>query len=322
MFCNAVLGVLHDVRQNCVLWVDAAGSTTNEYDLAVSKWPVRFRKPLEQLLKDIARRNRYVKLERPAFVSRCAEASCSLYSAVVSGEACDASITPSKCRPCHVSELLHYSPVEISEYHLSRFAAARRTNALAYANGKLKQPDFERRVLSPIFRYAKHVKIFDRYIGRSVVPQPNGAPALLKPGYQKTLEWFISVFQRECRRPHGAAVEIYCGWQKPSRSKTRSAVLALRQYQTYLNQRFSVPISIRLKKESNNNEMTHARYLVTDQASFTIDRGMDLLWDDTRMQRQKLNPAIDPRPLRDFAISYCEDCSGVDSCVRALPNLL
>jgi hypothetical protein len=226
-----------------------------------------------------------------------------------------------KCTVCANTIALAPRCIEALEYFISEFSRHRR-DKLAYVlgNGQWNQFDFERDVLRPVFATAKHVKIYDRYIGRSLVNSKGGI-VRFSDNYKRTLEWMIQVFRDVGGASRGGVFEIYCGigGRRISSSKRARIRTEMQNFEAAAQAGTGIPVQIFLKQESLNAQCPHGRYLATDQATVLIERGFDLLWDDNTMQAAGLNPAADPRPIRDVAVVLCNNFNAVDAQTRSLP---
>ena len=232
-------------------------------------------------------------------------------------------LTDEKCAICPNIVALAPRAIVALEYFISDFSRRRR-DRLSYVlgDGKWNKTDFEREILKPIFDTAKHIKIFDRWIGKSAFNKHRGTVQFNR-NYKRTLEWIIQVFKNVGGAGRGGIFEIYCGIEGGSLNARQSGQLKseMQKFEAAIRAATAIPVQIILKNESNTSKCPHGRYLVTDQVSVLIDRGFDLLWDDAKMQSCGLNPAIEPRRIRDVAVVLCSDCNQIDAQTRALPPL-
>ena len=96
----------------------------------------------------------------------------------------------------------------------------------------------------------------------------------------------------------------------------------LSQFEADMKRRYSFDFTLKIKEESGRDqEMPHARYLITDQIGILIERGFDLLWTDQQMRDNGLNPSNDDRPIRDVTISRISEPNKIEAAVRKLPDL-
>lgn len=68
--------------------------------------------------------------------------------------------------------------------------------------------------------------------------------------------------------------------------------------------------------------MLHRRFLITEQTGVLVERGFELLWDDSEMIKRGFTPNVDPRPLWDVTVAYCRDEDKIETAMRKLPNVI
>jgi hypothetical protein len=255
--------------------------------------------------------------------ANCAEAVCQAFVGVSVVNTDAFHLTDEKCATCPNSVALSPRSVEALEYFVSQFSRARR-DRLAYilGDGEWNQNNFEREILRPVLATAKHVKIYDRWIGRSAFDQ-RFRRVRFSSNYKQTLEWVVNTFRSVGGTTRGGIFEIYCGIEAHL-VNTRQRAELKREMQAFEAAVFAATgttIQIFLKEESHSARCPHGRYLITDQSAILIDRGFDLLWDYRKMRSAGMNPATDPRPVRDVAVVLCNNCNSMETQTRMLPSL-
>jgi hypothetical protein len=172
----------------------------------------------------------------------------------------------------------------------------------------------------PVLRTAKNVKIYDRYIGRSMVRRGFGFVGVA-PGYKRSLEWIVSVFKTLGGASRGGVFEIYCGVDAAAISTKFRPQLRIEaaKLEAALKSILGANVQVTLKEESKAAQCPHGRYLITDQVAVLVERGFDLLWDDNAMTAAGLNPLASSRPIRDVAIVRCEEYRAVEAHTKMLP---
>lgn len=267
------------------------------------------------------KRNRIVRIQATKQIgASCLRQECrDIIDVTVAGAAAVA-IVYRACTDCNAQRSLATPVVDVAGYPLAEFhSIRRRRRALVVGDGQMGSRKFEDLVLVPLFRDAKHLEFYDRYIGRAIVTR-NQTGALVRrakipPGYRKTLEWMLGTFARESNATVTRTVEVYAGIDAHRRKpqEIQLAVSEFRAYEAELQRRFGLSIRLLLQEESAFRSMVHARYVVTDQVGVFLDRGLDLLWSDPQMRAAGLDPATDEPRIRDVAISQLDDCSHVIS---------
>jgi hypothetical protein len=324
LFCNLWLGLLYDLVESCIVIFPGNHHTDGDYLAAVSGWPAKYQKRAQELITKLRQRRRLIPSQISYIpAATCVEASCQPFVGVSTVNAENFHLAPEKCAGCVNVVALAPRSIEALEYFISEFSRRRRDKlALVLGDGQWRSTDFEREVLKPLFTSAKHVKIYDRWIGRSAFNRWRGT-VRFNDNYKRTLEWVAQAFQSVGGAARGGVFELYCGIEghcvsPPQRVRLRAE---MQNFQAAVQAATGVAIQVVLKEESRTSTCPHGRFLITDQAAVLIDRGFDLLWDDTRMHAAGLNPATDPRPVRDVAVVLCSDCNAVDSQTRLLPAL-
>jgi hypothetical protein len=186
--------------------------------------------------------------------------------------------------------------------------------------GEWTTQDFEERVLGPIFRYASTVKIVDRLIAGSYKRGD-----VLEQRFTDSLRWITEVLARQTRFQHWT-LEVYtCGPHNAPgnpllRAQVKAAASAFEAELcgTYGNR---VRLHVMRDDKSSQREMPHDRYILTDSCGVMVGRGLDLLWTDQQMRARGLDPARDPRRLRNTEIALSPSPADVEWEVRRLAPL-
>ena len=325
LFCNLWLGLFCEFVENCVLVLPKGCSTDADYFAALSGWPPKYQKRAFELITMLRLQHRFVQADTetplPLVSESCGANWCAPFLCAFKKDSGRFLLTDADCIECADVKPLASRAFETIEYFCSDFARQRRAR-IAYVLGDAQwtKADFARNVLAPVFKTAKHVKIFDRWIGRSILDRRYGR-VRFGANYKRTLEWVVEAFRDAGGACRGGIFEIYCGIEGASLSASQRVQIRSEIATLEMTLSAVARISVRfiLKEESDYAKCPHGRYLVTDQIALLIDRGFDLLWDDEKMRAARLNPAHDPRPIRDVAVILCGDCSSVESQTIRLP---
>lgn len=323
LFCNLWLGVLYDFVESCILILPNSHVTEAEYLSAIGIWPAKYRKRGLELINTLKQRHRFIKTQINYNPTNCTDAVCQNFTAtaVVNTEAFH--LFDQKCASCPNLSALSPRAVEALEYFVSEFSRVRREKiSQVLWDGQWNQKDFEREVLKPVFACAKHIKIFDRWIGRSAFEKKNGT-VQFNSNYRRTIEWIASLFVALGGLGRGGVFEIYCGIEGHILNAAQRVKLKaeMTKFELSIHAKTGLSIKVVLKEETKKDRCPHGRYLVTDQLAVLIDRGFDLLWDDNKMIAANMNPSTDPRPIRDLAVTLCNDCTSVETQTKKLPPL-
>lgn len=324
LFCNLWLGLLYDFTESCVVVLPGNHTTEGDYLSAVSAWPSKYKKRAQELVAMLHQRRRFIPSQIAyTLTATCPDAVCQAFIGVSVVNTQTFHLTDEKCMTCPNTLTLAPRSLEALEYFVSEFSRHRRSR-LAYilGDGQWTQDDFDREVLKPVFASAKHVKIYDRWIGRSAFDVRRGS-VRFNDNYKRTLEWVVESFRGVGGVSRGGIFEIYCGIEGHLVNARHRGHLKteMQNFETAIRAATGVPVQIILKEESHSARCPHGRYLITDQSAVLIDRGFDLLWDDGKMVAAGLVPGVDPRPIRDVAVILCNDCNSVEAQTRILPAL-
>ncbi|MEH2412436.1 hypothetical protein [Nostoc sp.] len=318
-FCNTNIQLLYDLTENCVILLDTDKSISNAIIDAIEKWPVKFRKPAKELIKELRNKNRLVVAPKEYTVcSQCNIDYCQQCIGIALSCSPNAIFTTEDCCQCVKNQTLPIRPIDTAEYSISRFFQHRRQiSPLTLNNKEWNQEQFEDKILIPLFRDAKHIKIYDRMIGRATKD-------FIPEHYKNTLEWVFDIFLQESSSRTERIFEVYSGLD--TRYLSHQEIIDIKnllcQFEADMQRRYSFPFTLKLKEESGRGqEMPHARYLITDQIGVLIERGFDLLWTNQQMRDNGLNPSNDDRPIRDVTISRISEPNKIETAVRRLPDL-
>jgi hypothetical protein len=270
---------------------------------------VKFRKKAEVLLTALKKKNRFVEVSlKDEVQATCKNKPCQQCIRIATIYSPPAILASQGCNQCAQAQLALFPSVEVvdvAEYSISDFFDSYLKPRDHLLNrGEWTQHEFEQEILIPLLRDAKDVKIYDRYIGRSILQKKNAAT------YKFTLKWIIDVFVRERSSKFKGVFEVYggvntCSIPKPKRP---NAVAALRKLESDLRQ-FHPAFKLIIKDETQGGEMPHDRFLVTNQVAVSVGRGFNLLFGSN------------PRLVKDVTIAYCSEPGKIEQAVQTLPNL-
>lgn len=154
---------------------------------------------------------------------------------------------------------------------------------------------------APIFRPSRQLKLVDRYLGRHTTKRGS-----VDERWQRSIFWIVDSFFKATRRTESFSppqVKIITG---TGTSRKGSDILmiqrALEALQKDLCKQYGTRVSITLRQEGHlGGELPHARFIITDQAAWTIDPGIDVLdWGFTKTRHSRLS--LDPRPVAEVEV--------------------
>lgn len=323
LFCNVWLSILSAWVQNGAIIYPHSHTSDLDYLNALDTWPPKYKKRAQELLSVLKIKGRILGSPLAYLpAATCGDKSCQPYVGAGTANVNSFLFSSESCVVCPTLQPLAARVVEPTNYYISdlpRLTSAK--SCFVLPNGQWQTHDFEKEVLNPLFRTAKHVKIYDRYIGRSIMNSRKTTVRGIKDGYKRTLEWIVSAFQTNGGATRSGVFEIYCGIDfTPSLSQKAQIRTEIANLKAALSSILGRTVDIFVKQELIHAQCPHGRYLITDQIAILIERGFELLWDDSEMIAAGHNPAVDPRRLKDVAIILCQDCGSVEAATKALPN--
>jgi hypothetical protein len=314
-----VIRLLQDLEKNGVMLLDDTNCIRASLLQDIPKWPVKFRKKAEVILTALKKKNRFVEVSlKDEVQATCKNKPCqqciriaTIYSppAILASQGCN------QCAQAQLASIPSVEVVDVAEYSISNFFESHlKPSDRLLKKAEWKQDKFEQEILIPLFRDAKHIKIYDRWVGRSVLTHPDIGQ--LTDNYKLSLEWILEVFLRESRLGVGGIFEVYTGLdtRQLKKADVSTFVASLRQFEFHRKTAQSFPnFKVIIKEETKDSQMPHDRYLITNQVAVSIDRGLDLLLD------KRKSPY--PRLIRDVRIDYCSESEKLEQYVRTLPDL-
>jgi hypothetical protein len=302
-----VIRFLQNLEKNGIVLVDDTDCIL-AYGEDIKKWPQKFRTKAQELLIALRKKDRFVeKSLNDQVQANCQNPQCQPYIRMAKIYLPPAIISRDHCNECAAKELTKFSRIEvvdIAEYSISNFDAHLNLNDYFFAKGELTPREFEKKVLIPLLRDAKQVKIYDRYIGRSILRKENANQ------YEFTIKWILDVFLRVRDSKLKGVFEVYGGLNTrsiPKHKKIQDAIDALRALETDCKQ-VHPHFKLIIKDETKGSEMPHDRFLFTNQVAVSFGCGFNLLFG---------NPSL----LRDVKIDYFSDPGKIEQEVRNLPDL-
>jgi len=297
-----IIGFLQKLEENGIVLVN----DTN-YRLAIKEdidqWPIKFRKDAKELLTALRKKCRFVeKSLNDAVQADCQNQQCQKCIRMAKIYLPPAIISSAHCNKCVAKELTEIHGIEvvdIAEYTMSKFVKENLNHKdYFFGKGELKQQEFEDKILIPLLRDAKHVKIYDPYIGRSILNKE------MAKKYKSTIKWIFNVFLRERGSKAKGVFEVYGGVNISKdipKRKIPDAITALRELEKEFKQEYP-NFQLFIKDETKNLKMPHDRFLITNQVAVLVGRGFNLL-------------------SGDVTISYFSEPGKIEQDVKKLPDL-
>lgn len=300
-FFNSIEILLSDLDENCILLEDDQKILRRKIREKVNRCPVKYRKRLKALLRQL--KKKFVTKEMHE-LSNCTKLSCKESSMLLFSCRPDAIFVAGDCHNCLKSKVIETEAVDLSQYSASAFSKLRKEKSkINILPGEMKAEEFSRRYIIPIFREAKHIKVYDRVIGDTILENGIG----VKTNYKQTLEWLIALFQKFSDNKRAARrFIIYSSFFAESIKSPKKVVSIKKEicnFELSLQKKVNFPVKVIFKCDTKSKKLPHARYLFTEHIGFLIERGADLLIGSPNSQVNWSHPELDQRDIRDVGIS-------------------
>jgi len=260
----------------------------------IDAWVPKFRYRAKEIIKQLKKRNRFVSIsinDVQQLIQVCT---------IQMGDNCTKLYTSEDFYSPIVkqSECINHPEITlVEEYSISPLFKKLNKNNFFIGNNMWRQDKFEEEILIPLFRDAKRIGIYDRWIGRSI----SGG----RTNHQDTIIWFLNVFQKVATITTGTTFEVHCGIdvRGMSAKDLSNAISSLRIFESEIKELYTY-FKLFIKEENRNDVLPHDRYLITNQTAIYIGRGFDLFVN--------INEPY-PRTIRDVQVGYCSNQSEVES---------
>jgi len=284
-----------------VILVDEHQRLWNYLLQRVNEWPQAKRTKLQTLLKKVRKNKSFVSVTVDNKIeSNCSNKHCDSSICIAKQHLTKAVVARQNCHPCAITQLAGISALEVvnldEEKSTEYFYGILGKSDRVFPKG-VKLEQFKQEIILPIFRYSKNVKIYDRYVGRSILE--NNAEE-----YRSMLEWLLKEFADNSRQ---GIFEVYCGFKPKNSSERDEARTELKQLEADLQKIYS-KFNLIVKKERQGKEFMHDRFMITDKLAISMGRGIGLLSKKDGW-------------LRDFNIAPCSEPGEIEAAVRSLPDL-
>lgn len=308
--CCQLIRVLREMERNCVLLVDAGNTMSREMSAAMHQWPFKYRVLGTELWASLRERIVRLPVDDAEGVSDCETPGCGSARAIARSRQPAIIFGPSGCEVCFRSAGGECEYSDPAEYELTHFVRARhRAESLTLADGDWDKEQFEREVWTPLFRHAKHLKLFDRQIGRHLQRSDGGNQFQVGYNYARSLKWIAELFATLTQGRAARHFEITCGLRshRHSPEEMHAAAEILHSFGRELSVECGLEVQMHVRQESYEAELPHDRALMTNQIALQFGRGFDLLRADGR--------------VRDVTISCLSEPGKYECSVRRLDEI-
>jgi len=324
---GTLIGLLREIEKNCIILVDQENVLSKQFYASLNQIPIKYRKKVQELYRSIQKFNRVVSSQ-----IQLQDNCCNLLTqlSIISNNQ-EPLLFGQSCSIEFSTILPKSRIVPVIDYAVSKFMENKRDSYTSVPTDRWTKSKFESLILKPLFETAKRIRIFDRYIGRSMMKE--NKPIQFSERYRKNLEWIIEYFLQESHRKNESLFEIYTGVNIHDFSEEDINYLkrVVNDFRKYIQNKFDFQVDIILKRENIGlDELPHARYLITDQIGVLIETGFDLFLTDDQMSfycrnelKRNWNPREDELRIRDVTIARIDNSnlSGITSSFNRLPTI-
>lgn len=307
--CSLLLLILKSLLSNGLILVDEMGGIRRAISDAIQEWPPNYRKEGEEILIQLNKRNRFVDVpvEAGSASLTCLEPACRLALEIARRENLDLCLAKTSCCDCIGLPLA----VDLLSYSASgAFATILNRGSVVLGDGEWDKSLFEANILHPVLRHAKHVKVIDRWVGRSLKWDKKTLTYKVAENYADALRWIFEQFVVTAADRYTTGFEVFCGIRAiDCRGREEKVAQALKRWADDCTNRYGYQMTIHVKLERPTQEMRHDRYLITDQIAIHVGRGVDLL----RSDRQR---------VRDVTLGIVHDPGKIEAEVRSLQEVV
>lgn len=334
---GACIQILRDALENCLILYPVGQGTFEDINASLKRWPSTRSKKAIAVLMQLRNRNRFVAVSFDRHGGRLsARNSCCESLAITQLTKPDALIGPDICQRAPICAIESSRIITLENYAFSGFADERRNGLTCELRaGEWSKVEFEQRVWKRVFRHARHVRLFDRWVGRKTCEMidklsPTHVTALssgqdfttrdewstmFPANFERGLTWIFEQFMMHsrCGERFELTTEISprnFSRQIPNRAMV-SAGNILCQFADKLSassgaRKTGIRFDLKIKTGTYDSEMAHARFLVTDQIKLSIDPGFDLLDSRGNLRAVRISPAAEideSESMTDFKLS-------------------
>ncbi len=268
-------GSLQEANENCLLLSDLSGAIGDQIRRAVQAWPDKYRKKGEMLLTQLKKRRRFVDLNvGPLQSFSCTHGACRIAVNIAKGSTAKVLICRRACRAgmSAATETLLVSP---DEYHASDFSDLRReAERRELGEGELTPERFAAEVCAPVFRYAKWVRIIDRWVAKHLLARDNDA-CEIRPRWRESLTWLARVLAAHAAAMQKPQLVIFSDLFGEDQFREARARKDLDAFEEAVCT--ETGCSLQIVTPALQAPFPHDRYLITDQIALEFSRGFDLL---------------------------------------------
>jgi hypothetical protein len=305
LYSSVLLSALKSWMRNCVILVDSENRIEGRIRSYISDMPPQDRINFTKCLKELAKRSRIIRRDIDMLRGEDAVNDITVCQEIVRNHRPNAFIVAVKNSTalCDQTESCAGITVALCEY------------AASSLSDDIERHDFtigtehDYTIIEGALRYAKHIKIFDRNIGR-----------YWDDDYRQSLEYFFDLYRDVGEYSKKGQIEIVTGMvEKTDEDKKKNQEKYLNlcfDFRGQIEKEYPFRITISVKKETSYENLPHPRYLWTNQFLIQLDAGFRFFNVKTGKKRSNV------LGVKEMAFPFEWDYEGLPDYTTAQGNFL
>lgn len=252
----------------------------------INSWPLKYRKKLKDRIKYLNKSNRIIQLKRNNI--------CSIDKECKTNNVCDTFYSILDENPNGVIvhnncfSKLHNKDNIVAIDSISGSDLDKKLMKQSYTIDRdYDTHKFENDVMFPIFRYCKHIKILDRMFGNHI----NDCRLEINNNYKRGLENIICMIKNSNNSYNKLNIEIYTSIY-PKAINISQKIEIINNFINELSTKYNINIKCYFKEQYG--EVSHDRYIFTEQIGIQIGRGIDLFEEDGKLRKTTISIVDNP----------------------------
>ncbi|MCX0414541.1 hypothetical protein ACV3P1_04030 [Clostridium perfringens] len=286
-YCECLCNALDKILINGIIFTDNNNRYIELINKYIEKWPNNDKSDkLKRKLKLLFDYGKIVKIDTN--VERlelgCVKENCKIFHSLLQNSE-TSSIVPEWCDETNESNIRY---TKLSEFTESKLYDELDKRSEFYDKGD--ESKFEEEVLIPFLKYCKSVKIIDRVFSDHINEKTNYD---IKKEYKNGLENIIKIIKSNNINASKVNVELYIAFKYDSSNKfhimsVKQKILKINEFINSLEKKYEINIECYYKE--NYFDLTHERYIITNQAGIEIGRGLD--FKDSKGKLRDINVSL------------------------------
>lgn len=281
-YCSCLYFFLDMILKNGIILIDSDNKYIDAINNNLDMWPKDDRKKrIQDKLKELKKADRFIKVDSKSIEvnAECCKKNCNIFYSILNNRKIG-TIIPEWCEN---------TPKE--KYKISEFTDSslyEDLNTLSAFFDKGQELQFKSEILIPILKYAKSIKIVDRVFADHI----DNVNFSIKEEYKNGLENLIKIVKQNNGNKK-VIVELYVAFNQLNKTSMHNAILkkkisAVEDFICELNKKYEIVIKCYYKEYYM--DLTHERFILTNQIGIEIGRGLD--YENKKGEMRDVNISI------------------------------